>query len=282
MGNLIALFAVFMDASGSTMEKVVLSIKGIKPMTYMSVAYMILLATDIVVFLVMGIALPKYLSPTGILFLIAVGLGLFTNLLYYRAVKGDDLTQVTQFSLLYNIPLIFLASIFFPEQSSALLIVLALVAAFTVIWSQWEGGFHIKKTTMTFFIWTLIGIPMISIIQTAIVEEWNPVALAISSDALIVLILLPTFIKSRKAGGLPKKAIPKIVISQILISLSFIIYLFGYANLGLLYTSLLIMLQPLLVYIFSVMFLKEKLIKKRVVAFIVVLLCIGVATIATS
>jgi drug/metabolite transporter (DMT)-like permease len=280
MGGILPFIAVMMDATGSTLEKVVLSVKGLLPKTYMSAAYIVLFLTDLAFFLWLDLELPTYLTRTGFYFALVVGIGLLGNFLYYRAIKSDDLTQVTQFSLLYNIPLIILAYLFFPEQSSATVAVLAVIAALTVIWSQWEGGFHIKRSTMAFFLFTLVGIPFGSVLQTLIMEEWNPVQLAISSDALIALALLPIFLAARRKGRLPLSAAGRLVASQVLIAVSFMAYLWSYATLGLLYTSLIMMLQPLMVYLFSVKFLGEKFETKKTIAFGVVLLCITAATAA--
>jgi drug/metabolite transporter (DMT)-like permease len=62
-----------------------------------------------------------------------------------------------------------------------------------------------------------------------------------------------------------------------LTSVAWILFYFSYQRSGIIYTILIFSLQPLLVYLASVFFLKESLYWKKAVAFIVVLLSIAVA-----
>ena len=64
-----------------------------------------------------------------------------------------------------------------------------------------------------------------------------------------------------------------LLIGGIWVAFRIVIY-YGYLNLGIIFTTLMLMLGPILIYVFAKIFLKEKLTWKNILASIVILVCV--------
>jgi len=75
------------------------------------------------------------------------------------------------------------------------------------------------------------------------------------------------------------KALPFLIITNLLTTIAWILYYFSYQISGIIYTVLIFSLQPLLVYAASLIFLKEKFHWKKFAAFMITLAAIIISQI---
>ncbi|MBI2175679.1 MAG: EamA family transporter [Parcubacteria group bacterium] len=212
------------------------------------------------------------------LLLISVGMTIVTNLIFYRALDDDKLGEIQTLDLLHAIPIIIFASIIFADERNFLVIVPALVASSAVIWSHWEHHhFKIAKHTLPFLVWSLAAAPIGASISKILLANWNPVSLELVRSGAVALILGPLFV--RYAQKISFKAFSLLLATNILTSIAWILFYFSYQRLGIIYTILVFSLQPLLIYLASVFFLKEPFHWKKATAFAIVLLSIGIVQI---
>ena len=158
------------------------------------------------------------------------------------------------------------------------MIIPAFIASAAVIWSHLENRhFKIKKNTLPFLIWSLlaaaIGTPIIKIL----LENWNPISLELVRSGITALILGPLFFKH--ASKISLKAFWLLFATNALTSIAWILFYFSYQRSGIVYTILIFSLQPLLVYLASVFFLKEPLQRRKTIAFAIALISIAIAQI---
>ena len=76
----------------------------------------------------------------------------------------------------------------------------------------------------------------------------------------------------------------KLTIAILIIGIIWVVYriiiYYGYLNLGVIFTTLMIMLGPILIYIFAWKFLKEKIKKRNIIAALIIIGCILYAVLA--
>ena len=213
-----------------------------------------------------------------LLLFISILLSLITNVIFYRALKSESLAEMEVISLLNRVPVILFASLFFPEERNYLVILLAFISAFSLIWSHWERHhFHLAKRTWPFLIWTLTISPFGAILSKELLEVWNPISLQLISNGVLALIFVIAFHKNIKTT--PKKAIPLLLLTNLLTTIAWILFFFSYQKSGIIYTALIFSLQPVLVYLVSVFFLKEKHNWKKTIGFLIIIAAISASQI---
>jgi len=278
MNFLLPILAAILQAGSFTFDKVVLSIRRVNFKTYMGVSFPLIFLITLVIFLIFRPPLSfELLTGTlGILLIVSIGMTIVTNLIFYRALHDDQLGEIQTIDLLHNIPIIIAASIIFTDERNFAVIVPALIASLAIIWSHWEHHhFTIKKHSLPFLVWSLTAASFGAPIAKALLASWNPISLELIRSGATALILGPLFF--RYAKKVPLKGLLILLLTNIFTSIAWILFYFSYQRSGIVYTILIFSLQPLLVYIASVVFLKEPFAWKKAIAFGAVLASIGIA-----
>jgi len=280
MNFIIPTISSILQASSFTLDKTILSIKNVSHKTYLGISFPLTFIATLLIFLIFRppLTLDLFVGRYFWLILALIVLVIFTNLIFYNALKHDKLGEIQTIDLLRNVPLILFAGFFFPLERDLLVISLALIASFSIIWSHWEKHhFVIAKRTFPFLMWTILMAPFTGIIMRVLLEVWNPISLQLISDGAIALILGPLFFKYAKK--ISKKGILLLLLTNLLTSIAWILYYFSFQISGIVFTVLIFSLQPLLVYLASFIFLKEKHHWKKTLAFVIVLASITLAQI---
>lgn len=280
MTFLYPLGAAVFQAASSTLDKVTLSIKKVTYKSYNGISFPLIFLFTLIIFLIIkpNISLENFTPTIIILITISTILSLITNLLYYRALKSDLLSEMQTFSLLSNIPLILLSMIIFSDERNPVIILLAIVSAIVLIWSHYEHH-HLKisRKTLPYFIWIILIAPFGGIISKTLLKTLDPISLQLIRDFFIATIFIIIFFKSIKQT--PRKAYLPLILTNLLTTIAWILYFFSYQKSGIIYTILIFSLEPLLVYITSLILLKEKTNLKKIIAFIIILIAIILAQI---
>ena len=280
MNFLFPILAAILQAGSLTLDKVILSIRRVNFKTYTGVSFPLIFLITLVIFLIFRPPLSFDLLTGNLwwLLLVSIGITIVTNLIFYRALDDDHLGEIQTLDLLHNIPIIIFASVIFADERNFLVIIPALIASFTVIWSHWEHHhFKIAKHTLLFVIWSLSVAPVGALISKVLLTSWNPISLELVRAGAVALILGPLFVKY--AQKISFKAFLLLFATSILTSVAWILFYFSYQRSGIIYTILIFSLQPLLVYLASVFFLRGSFHWKKAIAFVIVLLSIGIAQI---
>ena len=279
MNILFPIIAAVLQAGSSTLDKVVLSVRRIDYKTYTGVSFPLIFVFTLVIFLIFRppLHIGLFAGSVGLLILLSIVLSTINNLLFYRALDEDTLGEMQIIRLVRNIPIILFAGIIFTDERNLFVILPAMIASVVVIWSHWEHHhFELAKKTKLFVIWSLIYAPIGAAIIKSILVLWNPISLELIRSGAIALFLVPLFF-----GSIIKNISPKafllLIGTNILTAIAWILFYFSYQHSGIIYTTLVFSLQPLLVYLASLILLKEKLQPKKALAFVVVLVSIAVA-----
>jgi len=264
--------ASILQAASFTMDKFILSVKKVTPKTYMGVSFPLIFIFTLIIFFIFNppLTFDLFAGKYFWLILLSIFLIIGSNIIFYRALKSDLLSEIQTIELLREIPLIIFAAIIFADERNLLIVALALIATTSVIWSHWENGhFKIKKKTFLFLLWTILITPFAGIISKILLEIWNPISLGLIRNGIIAIIFIPLFFKNIKS--LSQKTIPFLLLTNLLTTIAWILYFFSYQILGIIQTVLIFSLQPLLVYFTSVFLLKEKFQWKKSIAFVIIL-----------
>ncbi len=268
--------ASILQAASFTLDKAALSIKKVTYKTYNGVSFPLAFIFTLIIFFIFKPQLTfdfftgKYLW----ILLLSIILLLITNIIFYRSLEYDSLNEVQSISLLSNVALIIFSALIFTSERNFLIVFLGMLASGSVVWSHWEKHhFQIAKKTFPFLLWTITIAPFSGIISKMLLEIWNPISLGLVRNGAIAVIFIPLFFK--KIKSVPGKAIPLLLLTNLLTTIAWILYFFSYQAIGIVHTVLIFSLQPLLVYFASIFFLKEKFNWKKFTAFIIILASIA-------
>ena len=272
------IIAAILQAASFTLDKVILSLRHVSFRTYISISFPLSFLVTLCVFLVFR---PPFNTSLlwgfpGFLLFISITGSFITNILFYRALDHDKLGEIEILDLLRAIPVIVFSSVIFTDERQPAILLPALIASAAVIWSHWEHH-HLKiaRQTLPFFLWSLAIAPVSAAIAKTLLQIWNPISLQLVINGILALLFILMFQKYMTEAS--PKAFRFLLITNVLTTTAWILFYFGYQRLGIVHTLLLFSLQPFLVYLASIFILKERPSWKRNVAFVIVLISIGIA-----
>ncbi len=276
--NLIPIFGAFFQAGASVLDKLLLGGRGITYKNFSIVSFLAALVVAAIAFLVFQPPLTGelFLGLPGAFALFTTSTILISNLFYYSALKKEFLTELQTLDLVSYVPIVLFSFTIFPDERNVYALVLALIASFAVIWSHWDGHHFLMKRQVRYYLWWIL---LVAPLEASAFKEafrtWDPIALQFIRELVIVPILALLYYQSLKR--ISTRSFFSIFFAGALTTIGSILLYISYQKLGVVYTTLIFTLQPLLIYIVSLLFLKEPLHRKKFVAFLIVLASIVVA-----
>lgn len=275
---MLPIISAVLQSASFTVDKLTLGIKRFTYKNYTVISFPLIFIVNLIIYFIFKPSFPSQ-GFSGIflgLILLSIILSFLTNIIFYKVLKSDHLSEIQEISLLNRVPLIIFAGIFFVEERNYITMGLAVLATFALVWSHWEKHhFHIAKKTWPYLIWTLAISPFGGLISKKLLEIWNPISLQLVMHAVLAVMFVGIYHKSIKTT--PRKAFPYLILTNILTTVAWILYFFSVQSSGIIYTVLVFSIQPLLVYLASIFFLKEKHHWKKTIGFVIILATIGAA-----
>ena len=266
-------------ATGTILEKFILKKKKINITLYQTAGFLaIVLSMLPFIYFYWKIDPSALLTKNLIIFGLVIIISIIANLLVFYSMKWEKISNLEPARVLEPLFTIILALIFGIFISSELyksklnIFIPALIAALALIFS------HIKKHHLTFnkyFIAAVIGSFFFSlelVISRLILDFYSPITFYFLRSLAIFLISLIIFRPNLKP--LDKKTSGMIFLTGAIWTVFRIIMYYGYIKIGIVFTTLLIMLSPILIYIFAYKFLKEKLDWRNILASLVIVGCV--------
>ncbi|MCK4552972.1 DMT family transporter [Candidatus Pacearchaeota archaeon] len=213
-----------------------------------------------------------------LIFSLVIILSIAANLFTYYSMKWEKLNNLEPAKLLEPLFIILLAIIFSYLVSETLfernikIIIPALIASAAIIFS------HIKKHHLHFnkyFIAAILGsffFALELIITRLILDFYSPTTFYFLRCTTIFLISFIAF--KPDFSKLNKKVKLQIFALGFLWAFYRVIIYYGFLKLGVIFTTLMIMLSPIFIYLFAWKFLKEKLSWRNIVAALVIVGCV--------
>lgn len=221
---------------------------------------------------------PAALETKNLLILFAVVLiSIFANIFTYYGLKNEKVNNLQPARMLEPLFIVLLAIVFsfFAADlydKNLKVIVPAIIAGLALVFS------HIRKNHLRFnkyFIATIFGSLFFAldlVTSRLILDYYNPLTFYFVRCSAILLFSYAIF--HPKFGKIDKATKWRVVLLGAIWVLQRIIVYWGYTKLGVVYTTLVIMLGPVLIYAFAKIFLKEKLNWRNIIASIIILGCV--------
>ena len=190
------------------------------------------------------------------------------NLLFYWAIGREKISEVEPFLLFNPLVAILIAGLFYPGERVWSVYIAAAISSIVLVWSHW----HKHKLTLTRGLMAIVGFSVIYGIETSAIKTlltvYEPLALySIRSVFVLVtlsLVAWPNFkiIKPHHFavfGVLGALAVASVVATYTAFQLR-----------GLSETIFIFTLSPILIYVLSVIFLREKWRVKNIIASVII------------
>lgn len=263
-------------ASGTILQKLVLKRKRIDIKFYQTAEFFaIILAMLPFIYFFWKFDIQALQLKNIFIFVLVIVFSITANLFTYYSMKWEKVSNIEPAKILEPLFVIILAIFFsylvdgnlFDRKLSV--IIPALVAGAALLFSHMEKH-HLRFNK--YFIAAVLGsffFALELVVSRLILDYYSPITFyflrGISVFAISLIVFRPKIIK------LQTKVKFQILATGILWVIFRVIVYYGYINLGVIFTTLVIMLGPVFIYLFAYMFLKEKLKPKNIIAAIIIL-----------
>ena len=214
-----------------------------------------------------------YLWLFGAMLVVAV----IWNVCYYRGVQSEKVHEFELIVMFQPLLTILLATLFLKGERNIHLELAALVAAIFLIIAHWQKS-HLEISRGSLYLVSAVVFMSVELILIKILlEVFSPVALYFVRTGILFLFFIffyrPHLVQVAERNWL------LIAATSFLGTTQMVTKFYGFAELGVVYTSLILILAPVLVYLASKVILHEHITTRTVVSLTVILGCIIYATI---
>ncbi len=217
-----------------------------------------------------------------LIFFSVIATSIAANLFVFYSLKGEKVTNLEPARILEPMFTILLALLFsffiqgFYEQNLKVLVP-AIIASFALIFPFLKKE-HLEMNK--YFVAAIFGsffFGLELILSRLILDSYSPITFYFLRSFSIFLFSLIVF--HPRLQKVDKKVSSAIIATGIVWVIYRVAVYFGYLNYGVVFTTLLIMLGPMFVYVLANKFLKEKLNWRNIISSIVIIGCVIYATI---
>ena len=268
-----ALLSSFSNETEVILDKTIMSKDKVKFISFMSLCMFFVFLITTSLFPIFGQVdmrtfTPKYLLSFGAVILIAF----LYNYLYYYSLSHEDVTEVEPLAMTHSIIAVVLATLIYPSERDYLVFMLAIIAATALFISRIEK----KHISFDKYALAMLGFTTLFAVETlflkGLLAVYSPVALYCFRTGMLVLLFFIFF--RPKIRDLRVRKIKSIFLDAMSVSLQYVTLYFAYSRIGIVRTSLIVTLGPFLIFVFSFIFLKEKIVVKKLLADAVILACV--------
>ncbi len=275
---LILILGALAFSSSTLLEKIVLKNKNMKITSYFVGVFLSTIIIMLPLLFFFGGVEPEAFSIKNLIILFFIIIfSIVANLFYFYAIKWEKITAIEPVLILEPLFIVLLAFIFFKSERNYFILIPSLIATLTLVFS------HLKKHHLQFNKFLVAGIfsslffAIELLISNLILDYYSPLSLYFVRG-FFVFIFSALIFRPNLSKELNKKERLLIFLTGGFWVIYRVVIYFGYAHWGIIFTTLILMLTPIFVYVFAFLFLKEKLTKRNVVAMIIILICVIYAT----
>jgi drug/metabolite transporter (DMT)-like permease len=279
------IFGALASAGGTILERSVLKIKKIDTKLYQTASFLAIVIVMIPFLYFIWNIKPEAASLKNlIIFGLVIIFSVVANLFTYYSMKWEKVSNLEPAKLLQPLFVILLAIIFsfFVDhglyERNLKVIIPAIIAGLAIIFS------HLKKYHFDFnkyFVAAIFGsffFALELVISRLILDYYSAITFYFLRSLSIFLVSLILF--RPDFSKLDKKSSKVIALTSIVWVVYRVTIYYGYTHLGIISTTLMIMLEPIFLYFLAWKFLKEKPTKRNIVAAGIILACVLYGTLA--
>ncbi len=266
-------------ATGTILQKKVLRVRKIDIKLYHVLEFLVITLVMLPFIYFFWKLTPEALELRNIfIFSLVIFFSIIANMFTFYSMKWEKVSNIEPAKILEPL-FVILFAIFFSYligqemfERNTKIIIPALIAGAALIFS------HIKKHHLRFnkyFIAAIMGSFFFAfelVISKLILDFYSPITFYFLRCSSMFLISFALF--RPKFNGLNTKIKFEILAIGIVWFFYRIIVYYGYLNIGVIFTTLMIMLGPIFIYLFAHIFLKEKLNWRNIIAALVIVGCV--------
>lgn len=257
-------------AGGVATDKVVLDKRRVPVMRFIPLLF-IWLAIITAIFLPMWGRIDYsilHLAKPLIIFALMIAVAVTWNIFYYQGIQKENLAEFELIMLFTPLATVLLAEIFIPSERNIQVFVAGLISSFALIASRFRR-YHLKlsflaKRTML----AMILMSFESILIKYLLTYFSPVSLYFVRTTIVAVIFIVLY--RPKLFSMSLMAYSLTIISAIFGVMQMVLKFYGFQNLGIIETTMILLLGPILVYIISYFYFHEMLYKRDLLAMIVI------------
>ena len=273
-----AFLAALSQAGGILVDKIILTRRQVEIHVFTPILFLFLFLLTSLLFPFLGKVSSELFSPYYLIIFLGMLLtAIIWNFFYYRGVRSEKIHEFELIIMAQPLLTILLATIFLKGERNIHIEIAAFIAAIALIIA------HIRKKHLELSkasIGLIIAIIFMSIeliLIKLLLNVFSPVALY-SIRTGIIFIFFYFYFKPQmfRASNIN---VLLILLTSFLGVVQMVSKFYGFEQFGVIYTSLILILSPLLVYIISTIFMHEHLKARTVISALVILGCIVYATV---
>ncbi len=269
-----AIIASIGYAGGIITDKILLSRRKIPLLRFIPMLFVYLA-------LLTAVMLPKYgsvdfgrlLSTKYILVLIAMIVTAVTwNIMYYRGLQQEELHEFELIMLLSPMVTIILVELFLPSERNWQTFIAGVIASLALLSTRFRHH-HVKISKVAWM--TMLAMVLMSfesILIKTMLDVMSPVLLYFVRTAILAIVFMVMY--RPKMLEMSKSSYGMIIFSALLGVVQMVLKFYGFNSMGVVETTMILVLGPFLVYFISPIWFKEKVYKRDIFAFVVLVLCI--------
>jgi len=270
--------AALAQVGGIIVDKITLTRRQVETHVFVPILFLFLFLFTAILFPFLGTISIKIFQPYYlIIFISMLGAAIVWNIFYYQGVQSEKVHEFELIVMFQPILTILLATIFLKGERNLQLEIIALIAAISLIIAHLRKDHLVISPGSWKLILAIIFMSGELILIKILLEIFSPVALYCVRTAILFTIF--TIFYHPQMKKVANGNLLLIVGSSFLGAVQMVTKFYGFEIYGVVYTSLILILSPILVYIISTFFLHERLKLRTVVSAIVILACIVYATV---
>ncbi len=198
------------------------------------------------------------------LFILMIMVAVTWNVFYYQGIQKENLAEFELIMLFMPLATVMLAGIFLSEERSVSTLIAGLVSSLALVVSRFRRH-HLelsrvaKRTMLAMFL-----IALESILIKQLLAAISPVSLYFIRTTIIAIVFLILY--KPKLLSMPKEAFALTILSAVFGVMQMVLKFYGFQNLGVVETTIVLLLGPFMIYIFCYNYFGEKLYKRDLAA----------------
>lgn len=271
---LIPFGAAVTNALGLTVEKVILSKKRMPVGLYLSLLFLFIFFITALASPFFGMIDSSKIFETKyvILFVTMIVLAGTWNYLGAIAIQKEKLHEYEMMVMLAPVFTIILASIYSPTKVDIRVFVAALVAAICLVVAKSEKGHFVFRNHSVNLLIAVCMMAVESLIINELLEVYSPVSLYAFRTGFIFLMYVVLF--RPQFHEATRESFRLAILSAILGSIYMVLRLYGYKDFGIVKTTLFLIISPILLYLLSAKFFKERITWRTAASSLIIIGCI--------
>lgn len=269
-----AIIASIGYAGGVIIDKIVLSVYSVPVRRFIPWLFIWLaVITGFAVYIFKGSFNHAALSSNNlILFGAMIAVAFTWNLYYYQGIQREAVHEFELVMLFGPLATILLAEIFLPSERSVATFIAGIIASLALLLARVEKK-HLRLSPYwkQLFVATFL-MAFESILLKKLLAVYDPTTLYLARTAILAVAFIIVF--RPKLLQVSKSAYALTIASAFFGVIQMVLKFYGFQNIGVVETTLILILGPVLVFFISNFFFKERLQKKTAISALVVIACV--------